>query len=552
MEDTLIGRLEERARRPDPTVVRLPGSGEETNLRDLLDRARFLAGDLHEAGVRPGDVVGVVLQNGTGFLATLFGLMYAGAIPAPLALPHSLGGLDAYGRHLAAVAEDCGMRFLVTGVELRRLRGRLADNLDGGPVVLDLDTLPQVESRLCLPIDPDRPGFIQYTSGSTSAPKGVVLSQRAMATGVEAIVAAAQVTRDDTIGLWLPLFHDMGLVSVLVGLLAAGKLVLWRPADFVRRPAQWLAAFAEENCTVCTAPNFFYDHLVAVADQFDSVPLDLSAWRVACNGAEPVQAHTVEEFTRVFARHGFAAGAVCPVYGMAEATLAVTFSEVGKGARTVWMDRAQLRGPGRAVSAEPGSVTAQALVSVGRPVPGMRVRIADGEGGEGLAAGAGRVGEVQIMGPAVTSGYHGRPRGEAFTADGWLRTGDLGFLDDDGELFIAGRDKNMVVVRGENFYAEDAEAVVRDLSGVYRNRCVAIAGSGSGSGGETLVLVVETALSDDGERADLEHRLTSALTAALGLTEVKVRLVEPYWLPQTSSGKVQRNRVRAVLESGAV
>ncbi|MFJ8473585.1 AMP-binding protein [Kitasatospora sp. NPDC094011] len=546
MEDTLIARLEDRARQSDPTVVRLPGEDRDTDLRELLDRARFLAGDLHEAGVRPGDVVGIVLQNGTGFLTTLFGLMYAGAVPAPLALPNSLGGMDAYRRHLAAVARDCDMRFLVTDTELRRLRDRLAATLADGPTLLDLGTLPHVESRLCLPLAPDRPGFVQYTSGSTSAPKGVLLSQRALAAGVEAIVGAARITRADTIGLWLPLFHDMGLVSVLVGLLAAGKLALWRPGDFIRRPDQWLTAFAEERCTVCTAPNFFYDHLIGIADRFDTRPLDLSAWRVACNGAEPVQPHTVEEFARRFAAHGFVAGAVCPVYGMAEATLAVTFSETGKGARTIWRDRAHLRTTGRAVPAEPGSAAARPLVGVGRPVPGMRVRIAS-PGVSGGEAPAGHVGEIQITGPAVTSGYHRRPRAEAFTTDGWLRTGDLGFLDD-GELFVTGREKSMVVIRGENYHAEDAEALARDLPGVYRHRCVAIPWTDP-DGGETLAVVTETALTGAEERADLVQRIAAALTAGLGLSGIRVRLVDPHRLPQTSSGKIRRNRARDVLDT---
>ena len=538
MENTLTGLLERRSREADPGRVHLPADGATITLPELLDRAQFLAGDFYDRGVRPGDVVGMVLQNGPDFLTTLLGLMYAGAVPAPLALPAALRGLDAYGRHLAAVVADSGMRFLVSGPEMRRIRSRFDDAL-AAVEFIDIGDLAAANSRLCVPVDPDALAFIQYTSGSTSSPKGVMLSQRNIATGLDAIRQASAMTHADTLAVWLPQFHDMGLVSSLVALAHCGELTLWPPAAFVRDPAKWLTEFAARGCTLSPAPNFSYDLLIEVADRFPPGSLDLSRWRLAYNGAEPVQAGTVRRFATAFAVHGFRAESMYPVYGMAEATLAVTFSPLDTAPRLRWVDRDALNDR-RVVPAEPGAPGTRVLVGVGQPVPDMRVRV-----GEGTAADR-VVDEIQISGGSVTGGYYRRPRAEHFTPDGWLRTGDLGFVDD-GELFVVGRVKDMIIIRGQNIYPEDAEALVRDLPDVYRHRCAVVPRVTDEH--EELVLVAETKLDDPARRDALGREIAAALRDGLGLADVVVRLAEPHSLPQTSSGKIQRGRVQAALAS---
>lgn len=543
-ENTLTGLLEDAARSPFSPQLRLPRSGRTLSLHEVLVQAQHTAGDLYDQGVRRGDRVGMVLQNGPGFVRTLLGVMYAGAVPVPLALPVSFGGLDAYGAHLRRVTLDAGMRHLVIGPELARLASRLSAAVaDAGATVVPLESLPGDRSRLSVPSDPDDLAFIQYTSGSTSAPKGVALTHRNIVAGLAAIRCASRLGGTDVLGVWLPLFHDMGLFSLLSGLVSCGTVVLWQPADFVRDPAVWLREFAAFGCGVCSMPNFAYDYLLGVADQFTGTGLDLSAWRLACNGAETVQPHTVLRFAERFAEFGFRESAICPVYGMAEATLAVSFSRVGQPPHITWVDREELAARGRAVAAVPGGAGSRALVSVGRAVPGVEIRVR----ADDALVPDGTVGEIEITGPPVTRGYHRGAGADRFTPDGWLRTGDLGFLQR-GELCIVGRSKDVIIVRGSNYYAEDAEALARDLPDVYRNRCVAVPVELDGE--ERLAVVAETKLEDPARRTELVRAVQNALRSALGLPGAVVRLVPPHRLPRTSSGKVRRSVVRQAVEGG--
>lgn len=542
METTLIDLLERRAREPDPPDIRVPGA-EPLSLDALLTHSQLMAGGLFSRGVRPGDVVGVALANGPLFLSALLGVMYAGAVPAPLALPSSLEGPVRYVAHLGAIAADSGMTRIVAGPELCRLTGRFAGPLaEAGLRVVGAEEIAAAGTRLSMPADPDDLALVQYTSGSTSAPKGVMLTHRNIAAGVHAIGTACRATRDDILACWLPLFHDMGLFSVLTALTSTAGVVLWRPGSFVRDPAGWLSRFAAMGCTLCVAPNFCYDHLISAAPALADGGPDLSRWRLAFNGAEPVQARTIEEFTRCFEPYGFRREAMFPVYGMAEATLAVTFPEPGDGPRITWVDRAGLT-QGRAVPAQAGSAQARALVGLGRAVPGVRVRVGDEDGS---ALPEHTVGEIQITGVPVTEGYLRRPRGDTFTADGWLRTGDTGFLAD-GELHVAGRIKDVIIVRGVNYYAEDAEAIVRTLPDVYLHRCAAVSSAAGGPDMETLAVVMETRLDDPERREELARLARAELRAGLGLGDVDVHLVRPHQLPHTSSGKVKRRLVQATL-----
>jgi acyl-CoA synthetase (AMP-forming)/AMP-acid ligase II len=295
---------------------------------------------------------------------------------------------------------------------------------------------------------------------------------------------------------------------------------------------------------VCAAPNFFFEHITQAADDLPDGSVDLSAWRLAYNGAEPVNACTIERFTRRFADAGLRAETMYPVYGMAEATLAVTFPGVGDPPRVLSVDRSELGLDGRAVPVEPGSNRSRLVVGVGRAVPGMRLRIV---APDGRTAPEGTVGEIQISGPSVTSGYHRYPLDASHTPDGWLRTGDLGFLDDE-ELFVVGRIKDVVIVHGINYYAEDAEALVRDAAGVFGKRCAAVSTTIE-DGTEMLALVAETPIEEPAARDELARALRALLSAGLGLPAV-VHLVAPHTLPVTSSGKIRRLRVRDRLASG--
>jgi acyl-CoA synthetase (AMP-forming)/AMP-acid ligase II len=378
------------------------------------------------------------------------------------------------------------------------------------------------------------PAVIQYTSGSTSRPRGVVLSSANVAASLSTMADRTGLAEGDRLSLWIPLFHDMGLFSLLTGMRTGGSVILWRPADFVRKPMKWLAEFASLRGTGLPAPNFFYDHLVAAAT-VEGIPdgLDLSAWRFAINGAEPVQLRTVEAFTRTFAASGLRPDVMHPAYGLAEATLMVSFPERNAPVRSVTVDRGQLTTGDEVKFTESG----RTLVSCGHPVPGMRVRIA-----EGMAECLDRtVGEVQISGPAVTSGYLNLPADrQPITADGWLRTGDLGFFDD-GELYLVGRIKDVIIIRGQNYSAEDVEEIARTTPGVDRRVCAAFASEGGEA--ERIVVLWETSL-EPAEAGAVATAIRARIKEHLGLAAAQVITVPPVSIPHTTSGKVKRDAAR--------
>lgn len=552
---TLIDLLEDRAREFPGQRLRFVEEGRELSSAELLAEARAVAGGLAGAGVRRGDLVAFVMPNGSGFLRVVFGSQYLGAVPVPLAMP--FGGIDEYLDHLGGVVADGSIRHLVVDLPAR-IRARLVAALPGVSVI-DLQDLGAGGEYVPPegPRDGEGIAFIQYTSGSTSAPKGVVLTHANIIAGLNAITSPAAVGPADRWGLWLPLFHDMGIFSLLAAMSVGADVVLWQPRTFVRKPLDWIAEFAEAGCTLCSAPNFFFDTLVAAsrarqdepsaeesgpsAEGSGPVAPDLSRWRLTFNGAEPVNATTVDEFCAEFAPNGFRRAAMYPVYGMAEATLAVTFPPLGREPVVLRVDRRQLVENGRAVAADPSAAvdTTRDLVGVGQPVPGVRVRVAGDDGPAPEAV----VGEIEISGPPVTAGYYLRAVGEERTADGWLRTGDLGLVAD-GELYVVGRVKDMVIVGGVNYHAEDIEAVVRDHPGVYRKRCVAVLDTD-----ETMAIVAETSLEEEAERAALAADIRMDVRARTGLPTVRVHLVTPRYLPQTSSGKFQRRKVRSGLPS---
>jgi fatty-acyl-CoA synthase len=544
MDTTLIELLETTAGN-GTAQLGMAETGELSSLSDLLGESRKMASALAERGVTPGSFVGLILQNDAWFMRSMLAVQYAGATPVPLALPFAFGGMEEYGRHLQRIASDCEMRHVLVGPQLKRVRTRLDGLLDGTELVA-VEDLSLDGPELRIPMDPESLALLQYTSGSTAAPKGVRLTHSNVLAGLHAIRVASELGPTDVLGAWLPMFHDMGLFSVLSAITAGGTVWMWSPGGFIRRPAQWLTEFADHGCTLVAAPNFFFDHLVQAAGDLPEGGVDLSPWRLAYNGAEPVNARTVEQFQETFGRYGLRAETMYPVYGMAEATLAVTFPRCGERPTTLTVDREELGINHTVVPVPADAPEGRRTVAVGRPVPEMRVRIVAAD--ETVQAENG-VGEIHIAGPSVTTGYHKRPRSESHTDDGWLATGDLGFLRD-GQLYVVGRIKDVVIVHGTNYYAEDAEALVRDVPGVYRKRCAAVPATAA-NGAEQMALVAESSIDDPAEREALIRDLRARLSTGLGLP-VEVHLVAPLALPQTSSGKIRRRQVRDRLATGVL
>jgi acyl-CoA synthetase (AMP-forming)/AMP-acid ligase II len=393
-------------------------------------------------------------------------------------------------------------------------------------------------------LDENALAFVQYTSGSTSDPKGVALTHRNVLAGIRAIASGIALNERDVCSLWLPLFHDMGLIGLLTGLAYGVTMYLWPPSVFLRAPAKWLADFARFGTTIYFGPNFSYEYLLANVTEEELAALDLSPWRVAFNGGEHIDPGCLQRFTGYFSAAGFRPETMFPVYGLAEATLAVTFPELGSTPRVEHANAGILSNERTFVRVDRLDPSARAIVSVGKPVLDTRVRIVDREGAE---VPAGTVGEIQIAGPAVMSGYLHRDPREAVDAAGWLSTGDLGFVDG-GELFVTGRAKEMIVVRGQNYYPQDVEALVRDVPGVNRGRCNAVVMAFPGH--EYIALFAESASHTPADADALAQTLRVTVERALQIDAVAVYVLKRGSIRRTTSGKYQRTLMGRLLFEG--
>ncbi len=603
--DTLVTLLERAARpvgaAPGAAIGRrpetAPGRGGARGLRflDRRERPRFVpwpavhgaaretAGRLVAAGVRPGDRVGLIYPTGEEFFAALFGILLAGAVPAPLYPPVRLGRLDEYHRRTAAMLRAVGARLVLADSRVRRLLGQTV--AAAGPELgcRTLDRLPPgAPERLgAVRPTPDDLALIQFSSGTTVEPKPVALSQRAVLAQTRLLNSFWPDTEEVVHSgvSWLPLYHDMGLIGcVFPALERVADLTLIGPEVFVARPAVWLRALSRYRATVSPAPNFAYGLCVAKVRDAEIEGIDLSAWRAALDGAESVAPATLRAFVDRFAPFGFRPEALTPVYGLSEASLAVTFAPLGKRFSTERFVRGSLEpgclvqtvrpvqavgqeeGPGVAEGAGAGGgeggEPARELVSVGVPVPGFEIEIRpqgeDGDpspGGAGSEAGPleeGIVGRVWVRGPSLMEGYFGRPEASAAAlVDGWLDTGDLGFLRG-GELYLTGRAKDLVIVRGKNVAPEEIERLALDVPGARAGCAVAVSwvppatGGGGGDSEELLVFVEHARTAGAEERAALPERVRRAVLTGLGLAPDRVEILAPGTLPRTSSGKLRR------------
>ncbi|MQY17133.1 AMP-binding protein [Nocardia macrotermitis] len=509
----------------------------------LHREATAAAAALVRRGVGQGEPVGILCPNAPEFLIGLFAITAAGAAATPLPLPAGARQLQAYPDTLAAIVSAAGMRTVLVSPQFVTMIDALSDV----PVeFVDTATLFAETADADLPlVRPEDPAIVQFTSGSTAAPKGVRLTHRNVTAGLAAIRSGIDLSLSDQGGFWLPLFHDMGLFGTLSAILRGIPAHIWSPTAFVKDPARWLREFTSSATTITAMPNFGYEALLAAVPPERAAGYDLRHWRIAFNGAEPISRDVVTAFCERFAPAGFDPAAMFAVYGMAEATLAVTFPPLGRAPLFDWVDRATLSDSGWAHHVSPETPGARAVAGVGAPVAGMRLRVVDPDAG--IALPDGEVGEIRIRGDAVTGGYltADPARTAELFADGWLRTGDLGYLRD-GELFVTGRSKDMITVRGVNYYAQDVEAAVGDLGGIHRGRCTATTDPDDA---DIIALIVETDYTGTAAH-DLVTAVEARVAARLGLAAVRVYLAAPRSIPRTSSGKPRRPAARELIANG--
>lgn len=520
------------------TITFLTGPEPETvKLADFLEEARACASEFQARGVGPGDRVALLSPTSHDLTVAITATWLAGATVIVLPLPMRLGSLESF-------IEATVHRIRVADLKLLAISREFISYLElepGDPQPLTLPELMGGDAGKYVEPDvsPDELCVLQFTSGSTGDPKGVTVTHRSMIANLAGAHEAAKITRADKLMSWLPLYHDMGLIGLFgTSILYPTDLILGAPQDFLARPRDWLRAMSDYEVTCCAAPNSAY---ALAARMLERSPgeFDLSHWRIALNGAEPVDPDTVDAFVKAGASCGLSPMAPFPAYGLAEATIAGTFPEPGTGMRTHSLDRRALEEEGKAV---PGDDFRLAIL--GRPVQSIEIRVVDDRG---CVVDDCIVGEVQLRGPAITEGYFRDPVATADAFDGeWFKTGDLGYLID-GELVICGRIKDVIIVSGRNCYPQDIERAAERIQGVRPGNVVAF-GVPKAHGRESLVVVAETKNAQDAP--DIARKVATHVREWSGIPVKDVVMIAPGTLPKTSSGKVQRRLCKAQYAAG--
>jgi 1-acyl-sn-glycerol-3-phosphate acyltransferase len=536
-------------------VLFYPGEGapEELTYGDLDRRARAVAAGLAGLGIGSarsrGAKVGIMLPTGLEYFAAFLGTLLAGGVPVPLYPPARKSQIEDHLRRQGGILDNAEASVLVTVPEVLPLARLLRVQLPGLKRLVTVEELSSSPAAAPppAPLEGSDTAFLQYTSGSTGNPKGVVLTHANLLANLRAIGEGSEILPDDVIVSWLPLYHDMGLIGAWMGSLYYGlPLVLMSPLSFLARPSRWLWAIHRHRGTLSPAPNFAYEMCVQKIDDAEVEGLDLSSWRAALNGAEPVSPQVMGRFVERFSRYGFRREAMVPVYGLAECSLAVAFPPPGRGPRIDAVDREAFQRSGRADPAGEGEAHALRFVSCGLPLPGHEIRIVGDTGNE---LGERRQGRLEFRGPSATGGYHRNPEATArlLRPDGWLDSGDLAYIAE-GEVFLTGRRKDVIIRGGRNLYPEELEEAVGQVSGV-RKGCVAVFGSPHpDSGTERLVVLAEVRDEGEGERERIVQEIQGLAVDLLGSPPDDVVLASPHTVPKTSSGKIRRSSARQLYE----
>ncbi|HEX8093410.1 fatty acyl-AMP ligase [Jatrophihabitans sp.] len=507
---------------------------------EAVRRATFLRAQ----GVEPGDRVILVLPEAADFVPAILGAMWLGAIPVPMYPPLSLGKVPAYQETLRKVTGAVLPKAVLTVDWLRQVVEPVADESGVKTVAYEAVLVEGLPSAPAAEVGPEDTAFLQFTSGSTSDPKGVVVTHGSLRANAHAIMVDGLRVDQGMSGVsWLPLYHDMGLIGFVLSPIFTQSPVTFIPTlAFLKKPAVWLQTLHDTRATVTFAPNFAYALLVKKTTPEQRAGWDLSAVRAFGCGAEPINVDTMRAFLDSFAASGVEPSAMLPCYGMAEATLAMAFLDVAAEYTVDVVDREAYRG-GRALAAGPGEAATVRFVGCGRALAGHRLAIM---AGTGQLLPDREIGEIVFAGPSVAAGYFDNPEATAATFDdGWLHTGDLGYLVD-GEVFITGRKKDIIVINGRNHDPQRIEWTIDEVPGVRRGNVAAFSVPGEDS--EKLVIVYESAEPDETVAGAIRRRVQ----AGLQLSVADVVRLEPGQLPKTSSGKLQRQRTRQLYLDGGL
>lgn len=556
--ETLIDPVIRRARvEPEhTTLIFIAEDGQKTYVSAAEFHAESLAyaRQLQNIGIGSDDLVILVLRHSRFLLSSFWGALYIGAIPSIFPYLTEKLNPEIYMRQVKMLVGNSGAKAVITFPEFEQDLRELLDEVNCR--VLSTDDVEVIESSEDSEIvnlwqNPmaDKIAFLQHSSGTTGLQKGVALSHRAVLNQVKSYSRSIELSADDVIVSWLPLYHDMGLIAGFVMPIVAGiPLVLMSPFHWIRDPKILLWTIHEHHGTLCWLPNFAYNHCVRTLRPRHLEGLDLSNWRAVINCSEPVRYDSHKMFLEKFSPFGFKEEALASCYAMAEYTFAVTQSPLGQAPFVDWVNLEALQAERKATPVAADDAAATPVVSCGYPIAGVQLAIVDDQGNKLPDR---NVGEVILRGDCMLSGYYRRPdvTAEAIK-EGWYYTGDMGYIAE-GRLYITGRKKDLIIVGGKNIYPQDIEAITNEVPGVYPGRAVAFGVFDDKLGSETIIVVAE--LDDRSGEVDpraIERELRKRVVQRTEVTLADVRLVDSRWLIKTSSGKIARgaNRERYLKE----
>jgi fatty-acyl-CoA synthase len=523
------------------------GRSERLSYGELWDRALRFAAGLRKLGLEPGDPLVLILTEPKDAIIAILGSIAAGCPPAPVYPPMSAQAIPAFLKLVGHVATRAKAPLVVAAEQVYPFLGTL---LRSCPTVRQIQRFGAVSASADFTpeqVSPHNLAFLQFTSGSTSAPKGVAVTHRCLATNLWMIREASRMNEQSAVVTWLPVYHDMGLIgTVLNAITLQIELAVMSPRTFLRDPRLWLEAIGRHGGTHTAAPNFAYG--LCRKRIADPSGIDLSTMRVFICGAEPIVPETLELFAQHFAPTGLDPKALVPAYGLAEATLAVTFTPYGTGLHTDEVDANALHADRTAKEGLPGLGQLR-VPSSGVAMPGLEVAIRDPDNGKSVPDR--RVGEIVVKGPSVTPGYIHDPEATyaSRTADGWLRTGDLGYLSQ-GHLFVCGRIKDVIILRGRNLHAHDIEALASQVPDIRTGNVVAFGAPGRDGDEGRLVVVAEARKPDEANL--IARAVRGQVQESLGVVVDEIVVVPPGTLPKTSSGKLKRIETKNRWQSGTL
>jgi 1-acyl-sn-glycerol-3-phosphate acyltransferase len=551
LQDVLAWHVQAHGERIHIYLYEEQGEPAEISYAALMEGAKAIAAGLIAAGLEPGQGVALMLPTSRDYFFSFFGVLLAGGVPVPIYPPARLSQIEDHLVRHAGIMANALASILITVPEALTVSRLLKSMAVGLRSIVTAESLRETGGEYAAyRAESSDVAFLQYTSGSTGNPKGVVLTHTNLLINIQVMGEKVQASSNDVFVSWLPLYHDMGLIGAWLGsLYYASPLAIMSPLTFLARPHRWLWAIHRHRGTLSAAPNFAYELCLSKIADEDIQGLDLSSWRLAFNGAEPVSPQTVRRFGERFRRYGFRPEAMAPVFGLAENAVGLTFPPLGRGPLIDRVQRDRLAASGQALPAAEADGSALEFVACGQPVRGHQVRVVDSAGRELPDR---REGRLQFRGPSATSGYFRNPEASRRLFDGdWLDTGDLAYIAD-GDVYLTSRAKDIVIRAGRNIYPFEVEEAVGGIPGV-RKGCVAVFGSQDPAlGTERIIVLAETRETDEQAKAGLVERVNAVATDLLGAPPDEVLMAQPHTVLKTSSGKIRRAASRERYEQGDI